>query len=265
MDQGRFSGSEGTVFYRTWPASGVPRRIVVLVHGYAEHGGRYAHVAEVLAERGSVVVAPDHIGHGHSDGTRALIADFEHVVDDLHTLVTAERDRYPGLPVVMAGHSMGGLLTGRYAERYPDHLAGVAFLGAVLGDWDWARDVLEHGIPEESSDPAGMSRDQVTVDAYASDPLVYHGTYHRALLEAEVTALDRFNAELDRITMPVLFLHGEADPFVPYETSLASVKQMPTQDLTVRVYPGARHELVNELNRDEVIDALVTFVERVTA
>ena len=98
---------------------------------------------------------------------------------------------------------------------------------------------------------------------YATDPLVYHGTYKRRLLEAEVAALDRFNAELDRITMPVLFLHGQADPFVPYETSMTAVKRMPTKDLTVRVYPEARHELVNELNRDEVIAALATFAERV--
>ncbi|MDJ0923119.1 MAG: alpha/beta hydrolase [Acidimicrobiia bacterium] len=265
MEEGSFSGSEGRIFYRMWTASGEPQRIVVLVHGYAEHGGRYAHVAEVLAAQGAVVCAPDHIGHGHSDGTRALIVDFEHVVDDLHTLVTTTRARYPGLPVVMAGHSMGGLLTGRFAERYPDQLAGVAFMGAVLGDWHWAREVLEHGIPDESSDPAGMSRNEQTVAEYASDPLVYHGTYQRPLLEAEVAALDRFNAELDRITMPVMFLHGDSDPFVPYETSMAAVKQMPTNDLTVRVYPGARHELVNELNREEVIAALATFVERVTA
>lgn len=265
MEEGSFPGSEGTVFYRVWPASGGPERIVVLVHGYAEHGGRYAHVAEVLAASGALVAAPDHIGHGQSEGVRALISDFEHVVDDLHVLVRELGSRHPDLPVVMAGHSMGGLLTGRYAERYPEDLAGVAFLGAVLGDWDWARDVLEHGIPEEPSDPAGMSRDPKTVDQYASDPLVYHGTYHRELLEAEVVALDRFNADLDGITMPVLFLHGEDDPFVPYQTSLAAVKRMPTRDLTARVYPGARHELVNELNRDEVIDALATFVVRVTA
>ncbi|MDJ0924622.1 MAG: alpha/beta hydrolase [Acidimicrobiia bacterium] len=265
MEEGSFRGSEGRIFYRIWSTAGDPERIVVLVHGYAEHGGRYAHVAEELAARGAVVCAPDHIGHGHSEGQRALIVDFEHVVDDLHTLVTTIQNRHSDLPVVMAGHSMGGLITGRYAERYPGRLAGVAFLGAVLGDWRWARDVLEHGIPEESSDPAGMSRDERTVDEYASDPLVYHGKYRRPLLEAEVAALDRFTAELDRITMPVLFLHGDSDPFVPFETSMAAVKEMPTKDLTVRVYPGARHELVNELNREEVIDALATFIERVTA
>ncbi|MGZ5382703.1 MAG: alpha/beta hydrolase [Acidimicrobiia bacterium] len=263
MDQAAFAGSEGEVFYRVWTPPGAPRRIVMIVHGYAEHGGRYTHVAETLAARGAVVCAPDHIGHGKSEGERALIVDFEHVVDDVHTLVGIMWGEYPGLPVVMVGHSMGGLLTGRYAERYPEKLAGVAFLGAVLGDWHWARSVLEKGIPDESSDPAGMSRDPDTVRAYADDPLVYRGSYKRPLLEAEVAALDRFNAELDRITMPVLFLHGAADPFVPYRTSLAAVKMMPTKDLTARVYAEARHELVNELNRDEVITALATFVERV--
>ncbi len=263
MTEGSFRGSEGEIFYRVWRPDGAPRRIVVLVHGYAEHGGRYAHVAGALTAGGAVVCAPDHIGHGRSAGERALIVDFEHVVDDLHSLVGIISGRYPGLPMVMAGHSMGGLLTGRYAERYPDQPAGVAFLGAVLGDWHWARNVLEEGIPDEPSDPAGMSRDPETVRAYASDPLVYNGGYKRPLLEAEVVALDRFNDELDRITMPVLFLHGDADPFVPYQTSLAAVKQMPTKDLTVRVYPEARHELVNELNREEVIDALATFARRV--
>jgi alpha-beta hydrolase superfamily lysophospholipase len=263
MDEALFQGSEGQVFYRFWTPEREPRRIVVIVHGYAEHSGRYAHVAETLAAGGAVVCAPDHIGHGMSEGDRALIANFEHVVDDLHALIGIISGDYPGLPVVMAGHSMGGLLTGRYAERHPQQLAGVVFMGAVLGDWDWARDVLENGIPDESSDPSGMSRDPETVRAYANDPLVYHGSYKRPLLEAEVMALDRFNAELDRITMPVLFLHGEADPFVPYQTSLAAVKRMPTKDLTIRVYAEARHELVNELNRDEVITAVVAFAERV--
>jgi alpha-beta hydrolase superfamily lysophospholipase len=264
MDEAVFAGSEGEVFYRVWTPAGSARRIIMIVHGYAEHGGRYAHVAEALTARGAVVCVPDHIGHGKSEGERALIADFEHVVDDLRTLIAIVSREYPGLPVLMVGHSMGGLLTGRYAERYPEQLAGVAFLGAVLGDWHWARNVLENGIPDESSDPAGMSRDPETVRAYADDPLVYHGSYKRPLLEAEVVALDRFNAELHRITMPVLFLHGAADPFVPYRTSLAAVKRMPTRDLTVRVYEGARHELVNELNRDDAITALAVFAERVT-
>ena len=76
--------------------------------------------------------------------------------------------------------------------------------------------------------------------------------YKRGLLEAEVDALDRYAQEVDRLTMPVAFLHGTDDPFVPYERSLEAVRDMPSADLTVHVYEGARHEVLNETNRDEV-------------
>lgn len=264
MKRATFSGSEGTVHYRRWGAVGEARRLVLFVHGYAEHGGRYEQAAQALTGEGSVVYAPDHIGHGNSDGERALIRDFEHVVDDLRSLVEIAGGEEPGLPLVMIGHSMGGLLTSRYAERYPDSLAGVGFLGAVLGDWNWAREVLAlPELPQEPSDPSGMSRDPEAARGYAEDPLVYHGGYKRPLLEAEVLALDRFNAQIEAITMPVLFLHGEADPFVPYKTSEAAVDKMPAAFKQKKVYPGARHELLHETNREEVIEEILTFLREV--
>ena len=239
---------------------------MILVHGYAEHGGRYAHVAERLNGVGAVVYGPDHIGHGKSDGERALIGDFEHVVDDLRSLVEIKEKEYPGLPVVMIGHSMGGLLTARYAERYPDSLSGVGFLGAVLGDWNWAREVLSlPELPQEPSDPSGMSRDPEAARDYAEDPLVYHGGYKRPLLEAEVVALDRFNEEIGALTMPVLFLHGADDPFVPAGTTEAAVDKMPAKLKRKKIYSGARHELVNEINRDEVIAEIASFVQEVAS
>ena len=84
MSQLRFSGSEGEVVYHRWIPDGGVSGIVILVHGYAEHGARYAHVAAELNAQGMAVFAEDHLGHGLSDGDRALITDFEHIVDDLH-------------------------------------------------------------------------------------------------------------------------------------------------------------------------------------
>jgi alpha-beta hydrolase superfamily lysophospholipase len=262
--EGRFAGSEGEIFYRRWEPETEVRRIVMIVHGYAEHSARYTHVAEALALRGAIVVAEDHIGHGLSEGERALITDFEHVVDDLHTLAGLTLTAFPGAPLLVAGHSMGGLLASRFVQRSGHPVAGLILLGAVVGDWTWARDVLrepEMPPPPESWD--GMSRDPKTVHEYSTDPLVYRERYKRPLLEAEVVALDRFRDQIDRVDVPVLFLHGEDDPFVDYRTSLAAAKAFPTLDLTVRVYPGARHELVNELNRDEVITEIAGFAERV--
>ncbi len=260
-----FAGAEGEIHYERWAHDEAPARIVVIVHGYAEYAARYAHVADALTATGSVVYGEDHIGHGHSDGERALIADFEHVVDDLRALVDIAMDDHPGLPLVMIGHSMGGLLTARFAERHPERLAGLVFLGAVIGDWHWARQVLElDELPPGATDFSGMSRDEAEVEAYATDPLIYRGRYKRPLLEAEVVALDRFRADIDQLTMPVLFCHGTDDPFVDYRTSLAAVESMPSTDKTIRLYDGARHELVNETNRDEVLADIVAFVERVT-
>jgi alpha-beta hydrolase superfamily lysophospholipase len=260
-----FAGSEGEVHYERWDPVDTPRRIVVIVHGYAEYAARYDHVARVLAEQDAVVCAEDHLGHGRSNGERALITDFEHVIDDLRTLLDITLEEHPGLPVVMVGHSMGGLLAARFAQRFPGELRGVVFLGAVIGDWDWARDALaQPELPEGAADLSGMSRDPVAVEAYASDPLIYHGRYKRPLLEAEVIALDRFEEQIDRLTMPVLFCHGTQDPFVDYRTSLAAVEAMPSTDRTIRLYDGARHELVNEVNRDEVIAEVAAFVARVT-
>ena len=260
-----FAGSEGEVHYERWDPVNTPRRIVMIVHGYAEYGARYHHVARVLVEQGAVVCAQDHLGHGRSDGERALITDFEHVVDDLRTLLDIMLDEHPGLPVVMVGHSMGGLLAARFAQRYSEQVGGIVFLGAVIGDWNWARGALaQPELPEGSNDFSGMSRDPVTVEAYASDPLIYHGRYKRPLLEAEVVALDRFAEQIDRLTMPVLFCHGTEDPFVDYRTSLAAIEAMPSTDRTIRLYDGARHELVNEVNRHEVIAEIAAFIDRVT-
>lgn len=262
--EGRFAGSEGEIFYRAWEPDDVARRVVMIVHGYAEHSGRYAHVAEALTDWDCAVIAEDHMGHGLSEGERALITDFDHVVDDLHTLAGRAVAAHPGLPLVIAGHSMGGLLASRFTQRSPHIVSGLILLGAVVGDWTWARDVLAAAeMPDPPRSWEGMSRDGAAVAQYSTDPLVYRDRYKRPLLEAEVAALDRFREEIDRVTVPVLFLHGEDDPYVKYRTSLEAAKAFPTLDLTVRVYPGARHELVNETNREDVIAEIVDFVERV--
>ena len=259
-----FAGSAGSVHYERWLPEGAVSRIVIIVHGYAEYAARYAHVAEHLTALGAAVYAEDHMGHGHSDGEQALITDFGDVVADVRRLYEIATGEHPGAPVVMIGHSMGGLLTSRFAQTYPNDLAGIGLLGAVIGDWTWAREALAAPeLPPATTDFSGMSRDADAVHGYATDPLVYRGRYKRPLLEAEMIALDQFQANIDALTMPVLFCHGDDDPFVDYRTSLAAVEAMPSTDKTIRVYEGARHELVNETNRDEVIAEIAAFVDRV--
>ncbi len=264
MTESTFAGSEGRIHYHRWEPADPPVRIVLIVHGYAEHGGRYGHVAAALNARGAVVYADDHIGHGRSEGERALITDFEHVTDDLHTLADIARTEHPGLPLLLVGHSMGGLLSARFAQRWPAEVAGVGFCGAVIGDWTWAREVLAAPqLPRVEYDPLAISRDPAAGAAYAADELVYHGQYKRGLLEAEVVALDRFARNNDLLTMPVALFHGTSDPFVPYQRSLQAVGDMPTDDVTIHLYEDGRHEVLNDANRDEVISDLTDWLERV--
>src|SRR5919206_2010216 len=175
----------GGVQVRRWPADD-PKRLVVLVHGYGEHIGRYEHVAEALAARGSTVVGPDHVGHGRSAGERALVESFEPVVDDLHAVVQAERG---DLPVVMVGHSMGGLIAIRYAQRHREDLAGLVLSGPAVG----LSPVIEGWLaaPEPPSDPidvAVLSRDPAVGEAYAADPPGWHGGRERPTPEGVVAA-----------------------------------------------------------------------------
>jgi alpha-beta hydrolase superfamily lysophospholipase len=159
---------------------------------------------------------------------------------------------------------MGGLLSGRFGQRWPDEVSGLAFCGSVIGDWQWARDVLDAPeLPHVEFVPLDVSRDPAAGASYAADPLVYHGQYKRGLLQAEVVALGQFAANIDKLTMPVAVFHGTEDPFVPYERSVQAVQDMPTDDVTIHLYEGGRHEVLNEINRDEVISDLASWIDLV--
>ena len=203
------------------------------------------------------VTAPLLPGYGDSEGMDHLrdMLDFTLHTFDVWTNLSLEN------PLVV-GHSMGGLLAARFVQRWPNRAAGAAFLGAVIGDWKWARKVLSlPQLPPEDSDPMGMSRDLDVCRAYAADPLVYRGLYKRPLLEAEVVALDKFREEIHEIRIPVGFFHGTADPFVPYGDSLQAINDMPSAAKTIKLYAEAKHELVNEINKEEVIGDLQGWID----
>ena len=249
----------GRVQVRRWPAED-PARLVVLVHGYGEHIGRYEHVAQALVARGAAVVGPDHVGHGRSDGEPALVEDFEPVVDDLRAVV---QDARGDLPVVMVGHSMGGLIAIRYAQRHREDLAGLVLSGPAVG----LSPVLEGWLEEPPSDPidgAVLSRDPAVGEAYAADPLVYHGGWKRPTLEAFLAA-DRAIAEgPDFVDLPLLYVHGAEDQLVPVVLASPVVERVAGPDSDLRVLDGARHEVFNETDQDVTIALVADFAERVT-
>lgn len=252
----------GRVQVHRWPAEEAAR-LVVLVHGYGEHMGRYEHVAQALVARGSAVVGPDHIGHGRSPGDRAVVDDFESVVDDLRAVVQATCG---DLQVVMVGHSMGGLIATRYAQRHREDLAGLVLsspavgLGPVVEGWLAAPE-----LPSDPIDVAVLSRDPAVGEAYASDPLVYHGGWKRPYLEAYLAA-DRAIAHGGGFgDLPLLYLHGGDDQLPPVEVARPVIERLAGSDTELHVLEGARHELFNELGKAQTIEWVASFAERVTA
>jgi alpha-beta hydrolase superfamily lysophospholipase/NAD kinase len=258
-------GSEGEVSVRRWDAP-QPRYLALLAHGYGEHGRRYEHVAAALVADGAVVYAPDHLGHGRSAGERVELADVEHVVDDLHGVVELARAAHPGLAVVLIGHSMGGLLAIRYAQRHSGALAGLVISAPSIGLGSALEGLLAlPEIPDVPIDPTVLSRDDAVGEAYAADPLVWHGPYKRVTLEAFGRAFAAIDAGPGFGALPVLYVHGEADELVPMALAQPVVRRLAGSDFTELTYPGARHEVFNETNRDEVIGEVVRFAERVVS
>ena len=254
-----FAGTRGKVAARTWQAAD-PTYVVLLVHGYGEHLGRYEHVADRLVRSGAVVVGQDHVGHGKSEGERVLVEDVEDVVTDLHTLAGRAAEEHPGLPVVLVGHSMGGLIGTRYVQRYADTLTAVVLSGPLLSLDHPALGMLAlPEIPDIPLDSETLSRDPAVGAAYAADPLVWHGPFTRATLEAFQRAMRAVADGPGFGDLPLLWIHGEDDQLVPIEGSRVVVERLGGRAQR-RTYPGARHEVFNETNAEQVLDDVTAFL-----
>lgn len=256
-----YAGVHGRLAARTWTPVAEPDHLVVIAHGYGEHIGRYDRLAARLTAEGAAVLAVDHAGHGRSEGERVHVTDFEDIVTDLHTLHEAGRREFPGLPVVLLGHSMGGLIAARYAQRHGAGLAALVLSSPLVGRWDAAAQLLAlDEIPDAPLDITTLSRDPAVGETYAADPLVWHGPFKRPTLEAIERGLAAIAAGPSLGDLPLMWIHGEADPLVPIEGSRAGIGHLRGTDFVERTYPQARHELFNELNADEVITEVAGFI-----
>jgi len=269
-EEGRFEGVGGLeIYWRAWLPAGAPRSIVTIAHGGAEHGGRYAWTAGQLTARGYAVYAIDHRGHGRSAGPRAYVDRVDNAVADLHTLTDLARDRHPGLPLVLLGHSMGGLISLSYALRYQSELSGLALSAplAVLEANPAARGVVRAlsavapRLPIYKIDGTTVSRDPEVVRAYDDDPL-----NHRGMLPArtvgEIAATVAANApRLPELRLPILTVYGTGDRLVDNAGSILVDARSGSDDSTLIAYDGLYHEVLNEPERDRVIADVASWID----
>jgi alpha-beta hydrolase superfamily lysophospholipase len=268
--ESHFQGARGhSLLSRSWLAR-EPERVLLLVHGYGEHSGRYEHVGAWFAARGCAVHAYDQQGHGRSAGTRCHVRRFGDFHDDLALAEERVAAQHPGLPLFLVGHSMGGLIVASYARERRPRVAGVVLSGPLLAladelprgrllaarmlRWLAPRLTVPAGI-----DPEGLSRDPAVVRAYVDDPLVY-GRMTLSLAAELFAAVGRTAAAPGDVDLPVLLLHGGADSLCPAEGSRAFHSGLRRGAKRLRVYPELRHEIFNEPEREAVFEDLLDWV-----
>lgn len=266
-----FLGRTGHIHHHTWTPSVGPVAVVVFFHGLGEHLGLYDTLAAALNAAGIELWALDHAGHGRSDGERVLVTDADALLDDAAHLVRLAGAARPGLPLVVAGHSLGAtvalLLTGERlgGDGPPDGLilSGIGLPGPGEGAARGLRAQLEAaGIDplELRKDPSELSRNVAYADRLRADPLVWSGGIRPETLDALEAAGPRVIAVLHGagLDLPVLFVHGERDDLAPAAAVLAAAEELP--DARARVFAGDLHNVLNEIDRDEVHAEVVRFV-----
>jgi alpha-beta hydrolase superfamily lysophospholipase len=256
---------------RWWPDQ-PPRAVVLLVHGIAEHSGRYAYLAAHLLLHRIAVLTYDHRGHGHSEGLRTHVDAFEEYLNDLDLALAWAREEARDLPLFLMGHSMGGLIAARYVvDRRPEDLAGLILSSPALQVPSDLSPLLQRIAGTVSRlaprlratrlDLAHLSRDPAVARAYREDPLCDKGGI-RARLGFEILEATRHvRSHPEAFTLPLLLFHGTADRITDPAGSRWLYEQAPAGDKTLNLYDGFYHETFNEPERERVLDDLAGWIE----
>lgn len=272
MAQAQLRTPDGeTLALRDWPLSKdrPARAVVVLVHGIGEHAGRYAHVAQALNDWGFAVRAADHYGHGASSGARGGLPSVMRLVDDLALVVDDTRRLYPGLPLAVLGHSLGGLVAASFVARAvrpvdalvlsspgldPGLSAFQKLLVAVLSR---AAPTLRVG---NGLDERYLSHDPAVVEGYRADPLCHDRIGARlARFLADEGAV--VQAAAPRWTVPTLLVYAGDDRLVKAAGSRRFAEAAPAEVLSATCFPALYHEIFNELESKPVFDALARWLD----
>ena len=270
--EGFFKGARDTrIFYQAWLPNGDPKGILIVVHGLAEHCGRYMNLVNHFVPQGYAVYGMDHIGHGKSNGARVYVHRFEDLTDTLKTFFEMVKKWHPEKPVFLVGHSAGGLISAAYLLEHQSELTG-AILSAptikvpqnISSPTIFFGRVFSTLIPKFgliALDPTGVSRDPAVVEAYVNDPLVYNGKTTARLAAELLKAMQRVFAEGSRITMPILIIQGGKDRMVDPSGARMFYEKINSKDKTIKVYPELYHELFNEPERDQVLSYVEGWLE----
>jgi acylglycerol lipase len=259
------------LFAQVWePPVVSPRAVICLVHGLGEHTSRYAHVAEAFGKEGFVLFGADLRGHGRSGGVRGHISSINDFMNDIDMLLEQARTRYPGLPIILYGHSLGGILVLHYGlKRKPDVKGVIAtssglrtalekqplkiFMAKMLGA------IMPTTTLVSGLDTKGLSHDESVEKAYLSDPLTHDKVslgFGKIMLGVTQWTLENAGD----FPVPLLLLHGKGDEIAYYSGSVEFSSQLKDR-CTLVLWDEAYHELHNEPEKMEVFKTMTMWFD----
>jgi acylglycerol lipase len=259
------------IFAQAWePTVSQPKAVVCLVHGLGEHTLRYAHVAEAFGRQGFVLFGADLRGHGRSGGARGHISSIEDFMQDIDSSLEQAHAHYPGLPIILYGHSLGGILVLHYGLIRKPNIKGVIatssglhtaleqqkikiLMAKILGALT-PNTSLPSGL-----DPKSISHDEKVVQAYINDPLV-HDKVSLGFGKIMVGVTSWTLTHAGEFPLPLLLLHGKAD-MIAFPSSSIEFAASLKEKCTLVLWDGAYHELHNEPEKDEVFKTMISWMD----
>jgi acylglycerol lipase len=271
--EGKFKGLGNlNLFYQCWLPVGESKAILLVVHGLAEHSGRYGNLVNYFTLKGYAVYSFDQRGHGKSDGVKGYVERFSYFVDDLDIFLRLVRSRHPDVKIFLVGHSIGGTIATAYAILHQGEFDGLILSGATLSvptdvgfGTIFAARLLSLILPKAglyTIDAESISRDKSLVNAYVDDPFVYRGKIRARLGVEIIKAMARVKHRTSEIHLPILVMHGAADRLSDPEGSKMLYQKASSEDKTLEVYEGYCHELFNEPGHKQVLADVESWLKK---
>jgi alpha-beta hydrolase superfamily lysophospholipase len=272
-EEGFIEGVRGSrIYHQCWLPEGEARASILLAHGLGEHSGRYTNVVDHLLPLGYAIYGMDYPGHGRSDGMRKHAERLEDLTETLEVRRAMVQREQPGKPVILYGHSLGGLVGAVHLLDHQDGLAGAVLSGPAV---QVPKERVSRGVVAAGKvlarltpkfrlvglDIPGISRDPAVVQAYRDDPLVYTGKTTARLAAEILRGMLRVQVEAGRITQPILIIQAGIDTLVDREGASMLYNAVSSEDKTLKVYEDMYHELHNDPERATVLHDVEAWLE----